>query len=77
MHKPRGLHSRTYGTLQLDIGPQSASQCEEKQGPVGTGMSRARNSRWGMLQHVNEAGIYGGQNNIGVHVYHVVIAIHT
>ena len=24
-----------------------------------------------MLLHVNEAGIYGGQNKIGVHVYHV------
>ena len=37
-------------------------------------MSRARNSRW------NEAGIYGGQNKIGVHVllvYHVGIAIYT
>ena len=33
-----------------------------------TGMSRARNSRWGMLLHVNEAGIYGGQNKIGEHV---------
>ena len=33
----------------------------------------ARNSRWGMLLHVNEAGIYVGQNKIGVlaHVYHV------
>ena len=41
---------------------------------VGTGMSRARNSRWGMLLHV--AGIYGGQNKIGVHVYHVDIAIY-
>ena len=42
-------------------------------------MSRARNSRWGMLLHVNEAGIYGGQNKIGVlvHVYHVGIAIYT
>ena len=33
----------------------------KKQTPVGTGMSRARNLRWGMLLHVNEAGIYGGQ----------------
>ena len=40
-----------------------------KQAPVRTGMSRARNSRWGMLLYVNEAGIYGGQNKIGVHVY--------
>ena len=48
-----------------------------QQAPVGTGMSRARNSRWGMLLHVNEAGIYGGQNKIGVHVYHVGIAIYT
>ena len=42
-------------------------------------MSRARNSRWGMLLHVNEAGIYGGQNKIGehVHVYHVGITIYT
>ena len=42
-------------------------------------MSRARNSRWGMFLHVNEAGIYGGQNKIGVlvHVYHVGIAIYT
>ena len=48
-----------------------------KQAPVGTGMSRARNSRWGMLLYVNEAGIYGGQNKIGVHVYmyHVGIDI--
>ena len=32
-----------------------------------------------MLLHVNEAGIYGGQNKIGVlvHVYHVGIAIHS
>ena len=31
-----------------------------------------------MLLYVNEAGIYGGQNKIGVpvHVYHVGIAIH-
>ena len=48
-----------------------------KQAPVGTGMSRARNSRWGMLLYVNKAGIYGGQNKIGVHVYHVGIAIYT
>ena len=48
-----------------------------KQAPVGTGMSRSLNSRWGMLLHVNEAGIYGGQNKIGVHVYHVGIAIYT
>ena len=40
-------------------------------------MSCARNSRWGMLLYVNEAGIYGGQNKIGVHVYHVGIAIYT
>ena len=33
-----------------------------KQAPVGTGISRARNLRWGMLLHVNEARIYGGQN---------------
>ena len=42
-------------------------------------MSRARNSRWGMLLHVNEAEtdyIYGGLNKIGVHVYHVGISIH-
>ena len=45
--------------------------------PVGTGMSRARNSRWAMLLHVKEAGMYGGQNKIGVHVYHVGIAIYT
>ena len=32
----------------------------DKQAPVGTGMSRARNLRWGMLLHMNEAGIYGG-----------------
>ena len=32
------------------------------------------NLRWGMLLHVNKAGIYGGQNKIGVHVYHVGIA---
>ena len=49
--------------------------------PVITGMSRARNSRWGMLLYMNEVGtdyIYGGQNKIGVHgdVYHVSIAIH-
>ena len=46
----------------------------KKQAPVGTGMSRARNSRWAL--HVNEAGIYGSQNKIGVlvHVYHVGIA---
>ena len=48
-----------------------------KQAPVGAGMSRARNSRWGMLLHVNEARIYGGQNKKGVHVYHVCIAIYT
>ena len=52
-----------------------------KQAPVGTEMFRARNLRWGMLLHVNEAGIYGGQNKIGVlvrvHVYHVGIAICT
>ena len=48
-----------------------------KQAPVVTGMSRARNSRWGMLLYVNEAGIYGGQNKIGVHVYNVGIAIYT
>ena len=59
-----------------------------KQAPVGTGMSRARNSRWGMVLYVNEAGIYGGQNKMGVHVYndqhkiggahlgHVSIAMH-
>ena len=49
-----------------------------KQAPVGTGMSCAHNLRWGMLLHVNEAGIYGGQNKIGVlaHVYHVGIAIY-
>ena len=50
-----------------------------KQAPVVTGMSHARSSRWGMLLHVNEAGtdyIYGGQNKIGVHVFHVGIAIH-
>ena len=42
-------------------------------------MSRARNSRWDMLLHVKEAGIYGGQKKIGgiVHVYHVGIAIYT
>ena len=40
-------------------------------------MSRPRNSRLGMLLHVNEAGIYAGQNKIGVHVYHVGIAIDT
>ena len=39
-------------------------------------MSRAHNLRWGMLLHVNEAGIYGGQNKIGVLVYHVGIAIY-
>ena len=49
----------------------------KKQAPVGTGMSRGRNLRWGMLLHVNEARLYGGQNKIGVHVYHVGIAIHT
>ena len=49
----------------------------KKPGSVVTGMSRARNSRWGMLLYVNEAGIYGGQNKIGVHVYHVGIAIYT
>ena len=27
-----------------------------KQAPVVTGMSRARNSRWGMLLYVHEAG---------------------
>ena len=32
-------------------------------------MSRSRNLRWGMLLHVNEAGIYGGQNKIGVLVH--------
>ena len=32
-----------------------------EQAPVGTGMSRARNSRWGMLLHVKEAAMYGGQ----------------
>ena len=31
-----------------------------------TGMSRDRNSRWGMLLHVNEAGIYGGQKKLDV-----------
>ena len=40
-------------------------------------MSRVRNSKWGMLLHVNEARIYGGQNKKGVHVYHVGIAIYT
>ena len=50
---------------------------EKKQAPVGTGMSRARNSRWGILLYVNEAGIYGGQNKIAVHVYNVGIAIYT
>ena len=39
-------------------------------------MSRARNSMWGMLLHVNEAGIYGGQNKIGVHLYDVGIVIY-
>ena len=29
------------------------------------------------LLYMNEAGIYGGQNKIGVHVYHVGIAIYT
>ena len=48
----------------------------KKQALVGTGMSRARNSRWGMLLHVNEARIYGGKNKKGVHVYHVGIAIY-
>ena len=40
-------------------------------------MSRARNLMCGMLLHMNEAGIYGGQNKIGVHVYHVGTAINT
>ena len=31
-----------------------------EQALVGTGMSRARNSRWGMLLHVKEAAMYGG-----------------
>ena len=33
----------------------------------------------GMLMHVKKAGIYAGQNKIGVlvHVYHVGIAIYT
>ena len=50
-----------------------------KPAPVGTGMSRTRNSRCGMFLHMNEAGIYGGQNKIGVleHVYHVGIARYT
>ena len=50
-----------------------------KQAPVWTGMSHTRNLRWGMLLHMNKAGIYGGQNKIGVlvHVYHVGIAIYT
>ena len=39
---------------------------DKKQAAVGTGLSRARNARWGMLLHVNEAGIYGGRNKIGV-----------
>ena len=47
-------------------------QIKLKQAPVGTGMSRARNSRWAL--HMNEAGIYGSQNKIGVHIYHVGIA---
>ena len=53
------------------------------QAPGVTWMSRASNSRWGILQHMNEAGtdkMYGGQrqNKIGgVHVHHVGIAIHT
>ena len=55
----------------------SKTDTKVKQAPVGTGMSHARNSRWGMLLHVNEPGIYGGQNKIGVHVYHVGIAIYT
>ena len=49
----------------------------KKQAPVGTGMSRTSNSRWGMLLYVNEAGIHGGQNKIGVHVYNVGTAIYT
>ena len=48
------------------------SKLMNKQAPVGTGMSR-----WGMLLYVNKAGIYGGKKNIGVHVYHVGIAIYT
>ena len=50
-----------------------------KQAPVGTAISRTRNSRWGMLLYVTKAVIYGGQNKIGVlvHVYHVGIAIYT
>ena len=43
-------------------------QSVKTQAPVGTGMSRARNSRWGILLHLNEARIYGGQNKKGVHV---------
>ena len=47
-----------------------------KQAPVRTGMSRARIFRWGILLHVNEARIYGGQYKNGIHVYHVGIAIY-
>ena len=53
-------------------GGEGVPQILKKQAPVGTGMSR-----WGMLLQVNEAGMYGGQNKIGVHVYHVGIAIYT
>ena len=75
------LTSKWRGTFQYfpknskNVGNRSSI----KQAPVGTGMSRARNLRWGMLLHVNAAGIYGGQHKIGVlvHVYHVGIAIYT
>ena len=64
------IHSIMYMHIKMSPSIQHiTNDCSVylKQAPVGTGMSRAHNSRWGMLLYVNEAGIYGGQNKIGVH----------
>ena len=49
---PKGLNSGKYAYFL------SANSINLKQVPVLTGISRARNSRWGMLPNMNEAGTY-------------------